>query len=171
MKGDAVMNCPIRNTETTELLLDYCAGKLPLGTTAELERHIESCVDCQAFTQAQQQVWTALDDWDMGPISGDFDRRLYARIAEDQKPSWWQWIAGKLDWRPALSIGAACAAVAVLLFINAPGNAPAPVRPTAPPPAYLENTRVDSIEPEQLERALDDLEMLKQLSSAGTQSL
>ena len=165
------MNCPIRNTATTELLLDYCAGKLPLGTTADLERHIRACPDCQAFTEAQHQVWTALDGWEMGPVSGDFDRNLYARIAREQRRSWRQWIADKVDFRPALSIGAACAAVAVLLFINTANNRAPVVKQPAEPPSYVENTRGDSIEPEQLERALEDLEMLKQLSAAGTQSL
>jgi hypothetical protein len=76
-----------------------------------------------------------------------------------------------MGWRPALSVGAACAAVAVALLVNTPGDdRPLPHQPSTPS-VVVDDTRADSMEPEQLERALEDLEMLKQLSPSAAQSL
>ena len=165
------MNCPARSNESHELLIDYCADALPLGTRTELERHIEKCPDCSDFVRAQQQVWTALDGWKTEPISADFDCRLYASIAEAERPSWRQWLAGRIGWQPAVSLGAACAALAVALLVNAPSDRPRTQQPSVPPVSAMEDARADAVEPEQLERALEDLEMLKQLSPSATQSL
>lgn len=142
------MNCPVRNTESTELLLDYCARTLPAGVEAELERHIDICPACQEFIVLQQRAWNALDEFEPAPISAGFDSRLYARIDAAEKPpsKWRQWFG----WKPALSMAAACASLAVLFVINTPQPQP----PTA---------TVD-ISADQVEQALDDLEMLKQLS-------
>jgi anti-sigma-K factor RskA len=164
------MICPLQNTETTELLVEYCAKQLAPETASVLERHIEGCSACQAFTEAQSEVWSALDSWKPEPVSRNFDQRLYARIAAAERPSWRQWLTGKAGWRPALSLGAACAALAIAIFVNGPhtrtiGNQP----PSAP--VLQETPRADSIEPDQLERALDDLDMLNQLSPPAAKQL
>ncbi|HYP06147.1 MAG TPA: zf-HC2 domain-containing protein [Bryobacteraceae bacterium] len=162
------MNCPLQTTESTEILIEFCAGTLPAGTAAELRRHIDVCPDCRAFTSAQQEVWRAMDDWEAKPVSASFDRRLYDRIAEEEKPrSWKQWLAGYAGWRPAMAAGVATAGVALMLFVGMPDETSSPVAA----PVGVENSRVDSIEPEQVERTLEDLEMLNQLAASSTQDL
>jgi anti-sigma-K factor RskA len=174
------MNCPVQTNQSTELLIDYCAGTLPLGVASEVERHVAICAECEKFVQAQQQVWSALDTWETDPISADFDRRLYDRIRQTERSSWRNWFAGHFAWRPALSLGAACAAVVVALVVNSAANKPIPNKTTPPAvhqasaqPASAphEEVRADSVEPEQLERALEDLEMLKQLSTPAAHNL
>jgi anti-sigma-K factor RskA len=153
------MNCPIENTDTVDLVLDYCAGKLPELKAEAFERHMQVCTECRDFVRAQHEVLTAMEDWQEEPVSADFDRRLYERIAEaDRRRSWRQWLADKAAWRPALSIGAACAALAVVLFVQAPDSP----KVDPPPVATVE------IEPELVESALDDLEMLRQLSAPNS---
>jgi hypothetical protein len=156
------MQCPVRNAEHAEILLDYCAGKLPPETLASFDLHKETCAECQDFCARQQAAWTALDVWEPEPVSENFDRALYARIEAFESRSWWK----RWAWRPALSLGAACAAMAVALFIQTPVH-----QPKAAAPAMHDTTRVETLEPEQLERTLEDLEMLKQLSPSNTQTL
>src|SRR5688572_15414980 len=140
------MHCSIQN------VLDYCARKLPLDTAAELERHMRVCAECKSLAGSQQQVWQALDMWQAMTVSADFDRKLHARIDEFEGRSWWRWF-----WRPAMSFSAACAAIAVVLVVYTPANRPS-------------DARIE-VEPEAVERALEDLEMLKQLSVNGGQTI
>lgn len=139
------MPCPIQN------VLDYCAGKLSPDAEAEFERHMIVCAECKTTEKNQQNVWKALDTWEAIPVSEDFDRKLHTRIEEFEARSWRRRV-----WRPALSFGAASAAIAIALMIYTPGN-------------RSENANVE-VEPEQVERALEDLEMLKQLSN-GSQTI
>jgi anti-sigma factor RsiW len=155
------MQCPIENTaktEETDILLDYCANKLSPECAAEVERHMKSCSACASFSSSQRHVWTALDSWEPAPVSEDFNRRLYARIEQDQKqPSWQRW----LSWRPAMSFAAAMAAVVMFVLINTDA---------ANQPTVQETSRAD-VDAEQVELVLEDLEMLKQLSASNSQNL
>jgi hypothetical protein len=147
------VQCPIQARENAELLLAYCTRKLDPDTTALLERHVAACPDCQAFAETQRLVWSALDAWEAMPVSVDFDRRLYRRIQEREQSAWWRRpLAGGVwfSWRPALSLAAASVAlVAVLLLQN----------PPAPPP----QDRAEAVDIEQVERSLEDVEMLGEL--------
>jgi hypothetical protein len=87
----------------------------------------------------------ALDNWGAEPVSIDFDRRLYARLEERRSihSRIRHWLEG-IRWQPALP-AAAVAAAFVLLMVSAP-QAEMRERP-----------------PQQVEQALEDLEMLQQL--------
>lgn len=160
------MQCPIQNADNAEILLDYCARKLSPEALVEFERHLETCPGCKSFSSRQQSVWTALDEWVAEPVSEQFDKNLFARIDASENRSWWKRLAGEgFGWRPALSVSVACAAMAVALFIRTPVNQPKVV------PTIHETTRNEVVESEQLERTLEDLEMLKQLSPSKAQNL
>src|SRR5947209_15191080 len=123
------MLCPIQH-DNAEILLDYCARKLNPNTLALLEQHMQNCAECRNFANAQSQVWNALDDWAAMPVSMDFDRRLYARIEEHEKSSWWKKIASHeffqpFGWRPAMPVVTACATVALAVWLYLPGEKPA----------------------------------------------
>ena len=161
------MQCPIQTADQSHILLDYCARKLSLEMTATLELHMRSCEACTKFAAAQQQVWSALDTWKDIPASDEFDRSLYGRIDQHEQSSWWKrlWTSGtaSFGWKPAMPVAAACLTAAIVLLYT----------PAAPPVAPLyENSKTETIEPEQVERNLEDLEMLKQLSiNPGSQNL
>jgi hypothetical protein len=150
-------NCRIGNRDSTELLLAYCASRLSAEKSALLERHLEVCADCRAFRDSQQAAWSALDQWEPQPVSGDFDRRLYTRI-EQQGSSWLDRLVHPLRpvFRPAFTLAAACIVVILGFLLEGP-------RSVAPLPPGSGQASVEGVDAEQVERTLDDLEMLRQL--------
>jgi anti-sigma factor RsiW len=150
--------------ENAELLLAYCARRLDLETQTVLERHMAACPACREFQQGQQAVWNALDAWEAMPVSDDFDRRLYRRIEEEEaRASWWSRLTRPfrpMFEPPLLSRGVPFAAAACLLLVagmilERPGSVVVPDEVTA-------DARMESIQPDQVERTLDDMEMLRQ---------
>jgi anti-sigma-K factor RskA len=160
------MECPSQNSSDSEAILEYCAGKFTAEAVLEFERHVSLCASCNQKVSQQRRMWAALDIWEAPAVSEDFDRKLYARIEESEVQSWWtRCIAGRKAWRPALSVGAVCAAIVLAVAFYTPADQP------RVSPAPLETTRVESVEPEQVERALEDIDMLDQLSPNGSHSL
>ena len=151
------MRCPIETQENAELLLSYSARRLNPESTAILEAHMEMCPACREFRDGQKAVWEALDQWEARPISPDFDRRLYRRIEEQEQLGWWARIFGPLRpmfLKPALPLAAtACLVLVAGFIIDNPGRVSAPM---------VENPQAPEVE--QVERTLEDLEMLRQFN-------
>jgi anti-sigma factor RsiW len=145
------VECPAKSREGTEVLMDHCAGMLEAEVAAAVERHIEQCVACREFCQAQARVWSALDVWDAEPVSESFDARLLERIEERQRGSLWQWI-----WRPALPVAAVAIVIVAVFLMRVPNGANTPVA----------GKNVDVVDVDQVEKTLDDLDMLRQLYAA-----
>lgn len=147
------MNCPIETQETSELLLAYCARRLDVEVAARIERHIAACPVCRERFDAQRKVWAALDEWEAGAVPVDFDRRLYARIDREAAVPWWRRFSAPL--RPmlmhrGLPIAAAACLVVMAGLIMERREMPAP-------PVEV---RVEAVQPDQVERALEDMELL-----------
>lgn len=154
------MNCPLQN-DNAEVLLDYCARKLSPEALAIFERHLTSCSECRQFAEGQKALWEALDSWDAPAVSADFDRQLYGRIAAHDGSSWWQrtWVrltrpASNFAWPKAVPVTAACATLVAAFLIYSP----------APHPAESPS-KVEAVDLDQVQKALDDLEMLKLLQT------
>ena len=156
------MNCPMESREQVQWLLDYRAGKLEPELEARLEEHIATCGACEEFARGQRVVWEALDGWEAAPVSTDFDRRLYRRI--EAQVAWWEPLV-----RPFRSgfravtprrILAATAAACLLLTAGVLLEQPA----VLPAPAPTDMAQVDTVQPEQVERTLDAMEMLSEFS-------
>ncbi len=154
------MRCPIETQENAELLLSYSARRLDAERKVALEAHMASCESCREFRDSQSALWETLDRWEVRPVSLDFDRRLYRKIEEQQQLGWWARIFGSgrpMFLRPALPLAAtACLLLVAGFIIDTPGRAPAPVADTP-----------QVREVEQMERTLDDLEMLRQFNLAA----
>jgi anti-sigma factor RsiW len=152
------MRCPIESAENAALLLDYCARKLAPETAEVLERHMEKCPACQEFRAQQSLVWAALDEWDASPVSQDFDRRLRRRIDVEGASPWWARLAPlqRAPWIPVVPVAAAVLVLfAASLFRTPTGS------------GQVENgpqVRVDAAAVDQIERTLEDLEMLKEFN-------
>lgn len=155
------MNCPV-STGNPEVLLEFSARRLDAEAAEVLARHLAVCPECARLAEAQNQIWEALDAFDAMPVSDDFDARLYARIDAESKRSFWSRLIGdRFAWKPAVSFAGALATVAVaVVLVNPPNRADQPVV-TNPDAARAE------MDAEQVERTLEDLEMLRQLG-AGT---
>lgn len=154
------MNCPVK-TGNPEMLLDYAARTLAPDAASVLARHIALCPECAGFAEAQSRIWNALDAWDADAVSEDFDERLYARIDADSRRGFWRRIAGdRFAWKPAVSFAGAIATVAVaVVLVVSPG------RVDQPQVSNPDGTRAE-LDAEQVERTLEDLEMLRQLGAA-----
>ena len=152
------MKCPMEAGENAELLLDYAAGKLKADVRAQMEQHIGSCPACRDFAGGQQSVWQALEDWEPAEVSLDFDRRLYARIGQEEV-SWWVRLVRPLNplFRHAVPIAATAGVVIMAgLLMNRPA-----ATPVAPPP---QSAQVEALQPDQLQSALDEMEMLREFN-------
>jgi anti-sigma factor RsiW len=150
------MNCPLESGANAEYLLDYAAGKLNAGMREQMALHMESCPACREFAAAQQVAWEALETWEPAPISLEFDRRLFQRI-EQQPLSWWTRLSARLNpiFRHAVPIGAAAGVILVAgLLMDRPATGPA-----APEPNSAQV--VETLQPDQVEHALADMEMLR----------
>jgi D-mannonate dehydratase len=143
------MECPTKSGEGPELFIAYAAQALPGALAVALERHCNACMECRAAVEAQKRVWSALESWEPEYISTSFDRRLFTRIAAEEQRRATRWFL-----RPAIPVAAACA------FILAGYLLRTPPAPPAPEPRLAIENRVDM---EQVERALDDIDMLKQM--------
>ncbi len=122
---------------------------------SEFVRHMSGCPSCLELAEQQRALWGALDYLQPLPISADFDKRLYARIAQDQPRGFFSW---NWSWRPAMPVAAACTALIAAFLIRGP------ILDQRPTPAVQhENVNI-----EQVERALDDIDMLKQLGVGAT---
>jgi hypothetical protein len=162
VKVKVMMNCPLESRENAHLLLDYCARKLEPEFMSVLERHIADCSACRKFTSGQNIVWQAMDGWEAAPVSPDFDRRLFRRI--EARVSWWDLLLRPFT-TAAIRRGLSAAAMTCLLLVagillERPTVSPAPVI-TGVGQGVVQ---LDTVQPEQVERALDAMEVLDQFS-------
>jgi anti-sigma factor RsiW len=157
------MNCLMEGREMADLVLAYCAGKLDSETSAVVERHLAGCPACREFQTGQQALWSALDNWEAMPVSDDFDRRLYRKIeAREAQASWWSrlvWpyeaiFSSRLFGKSVPLAAAAALLVLAGVILERPANVAVP--------EDVADVRIESIQPDQVERTLDDMELLRQ---------
>jgi hypothetical protein len=148
------MRCALERDVSAELIVGYCARTLDPETEATFGRHIDSCAVCCQLVAAQKAVWMALDgvmseatDESQVALSPDFDQRLFRRIEASENRHRWLW--------RALVPAAACAALAAGFLFRQPDAASAPAARPQP-----------TLQIDQVEHALDDMDMLNQLGAA-----
>ncbi len=159
------MPCPLNDRK--EVLLDYVAGRLPADARPAVEAHAADCPPCQEFLAEQGALWSTLDSFESPSVSSDFDERLYARIASQEKASFW-WKAWQRifesgepwSWRPAIAASAVFAIIMAVVLIR-PAGAPYSNGGDAAKVEAIRSAGVDSPDVEAVEAALEDLEMLK----------
>jgi anti-sigma-K factor RskA len=151
------MICVSKHKDGPEILAEYFSRTLDAARAAEFERHAAGCAECRGLIAA----WNTLDQWEAPAVSADFDARLYARIAAQAPAPWWQrmFAASQGWWRPAIPVAAGCAVVVLALAIRLP-QAPVP----APPD---DKAKVEMVNMDQLERELEDLDLLAPLGPAA----
>jgi len=143
------MTCLKNSRRGAEILTDYCAGVLDSVRAAELETHLQECAVCRHEVEAQRDVWEAMDAWTPVQASPGFDARLYARIAAEDRQPWWR----RLVVKPWLPVTAAAAALALALFLI-PGSTG---RIQNAPSTTVASDKIDL---QQVQQALDDMDML-----------
>jgi anti-sigma factor RsiW len=154
------MKCEIETPDHVGRLLDYSAGRLDAVAARRIEAHLRGCPACRNFVAAQSAVWETLDRWQAAPVSPDFDRRLYQRIRE--RVSWWEYLARPL--RPLLARQGLPITAAAALVVVAGLLSQTPQRITAVEKTVPQVSQVEPPAPDQVDRALDDMEMLRELN-------
>ena len=162
------MNCPTRKSRDAEIVLDYCAQSLPPQQAVEFEAHMAGCADCTRLVNAQREVWQSLETFSPVAVSPDFNDRLYTRIAEEQSaPGWKLWLRRVFEpavpyafWKPVVPLAAACAVVAVGLYVQAPKS-----------PEPVQQVRVEKVDIEHMEQTLADLDILTPVAPSGHGSM
>jgi anti-sigma factor RsiW len=151
------MECVTKAKDGAEVLVEYCSGALSEVRAREMEQHIADCSGCRQLVESQRELWRTLDAWAAPEVSENFDARLYARIAQEQSaPPWKQWVRRIFEpavpvamWKPAVSLAAACAVLAVGLVVRTPAGSEQP-----------KQIRAEQVDIEQVASALDDLDIL-----------
>lgn len=147
------MDCPQMAGDGIELIIAYAARTLDPETESALERHLEICPSCREMAARQKTVWSALDELAPQPVSSNFNEKLYQRIAQEKQSGWWRrWARLQWSWGPAIPVAAACAVLFAAFLLKDSATNPALETPLQP-----------KVQIEQVERALDDMDMLKQV--------
>jgi hypothetical protein len=160
------MICIKDNPQGAEILTDYCANKLDPVRASELGTHLQECSECRELVEAQKTVWEMLEAWKPIEVSPDFDAKLYARIArEGTEPVWRQWFLRIFQpaepnafWKPFATVAAVGAVLSLALVVHAPFAANSVAIDPAPQAQVQSHT--EKIDVDQVEQALDDIDML-----------
>jgi anti-sigma factor RsiW len=165
MTSNSMTHCP-----TEDVLLDYVSGNLDPAQAATFDRHADACAQCAALRTAQAAIWRSMDEWKPAPVSEGFNRELWRRIdAEEQAASWTTNWAHRLTGMMQVSIWKRVAplafamAVAVTVFVLHSDNEPG--KPVTKAPASIVLTVSDA---DEIERALDDIQLLDAVDAAST---
>ena len=153
------MECPLKSDEGANFIVDYAGGKLDPTTRAAFALHVESCANCRDMAAAQREVWTALDELRPEAVSANFDARLLERIAAEERRVWWRLGWAHWSWRPAMPLAGAGAVLVTAFLLRDP-------TPNIAPPSELQ----PNLQIEQVQNALDDMDMLKLLGVEGDQN-
>jgi anti-sigma factor RsiW len=146
--------------QQTDILLDHAAGRLNALNAARFEEHMALCPECAAFSREQSLVWNVLDVWEPVPVSLDFNRRLWQRIDAAEAEPWYRRLVEVLrtaSWTPAIPLTAAVLVIAAGFVFDHPAtrNSPAPASASA------------SVNVEQVEQTLDDIQLLHQFDASA----
>lgn len=170
------MKCLSNHEQGADLLVGYLEGTLDAGQAAELDQHAAACTECRELLAVQAYLDEAgLEDEAVPEVSAGFDARLYARIDQEKQARTSQWWRGEFwskslggAWlRPAVASAVAAVVLAIGFVVSTPeAGPPAAVNASIengggvePDQGKVAQVNVD-VEIEQLEQALDDLELL-----------
>jgi hypothetical protein len=145
--------CSFDDGIAEELIVEYTARTLDRDAAIAFERHLKLCSRCRRLAAQQRAVWSALDDWEPHAVSADFDQKLAQRIADSRRLFSRLYVFARWIWRPALPL-AICAGLAGLFLLRDGRTGESAVDPRS-------SARIE----QQVEHALDDMDMLKQIGA------
>jgi anti-sigma factor RsiW len=153
-------NCP-----TEDMVPDYIAGRLNRTQVSLFEAHAEHCARCAALCTSQAAVWQSLDEWKPAPVSAGFNRELWRRIdADARQSSWTRELAAALQfsfWKRLAPLGVAMAVIVTAFVFDHPGKQAGTLQPQSGASIVITASEAD-----QLDRALDDIQLLNEVDAA-----
>ena len=158
------MKCGLKEAEKAELLLQH--------TSVAAVSHFELCQSCRDASLSQVALWKSLDAWSVPEVSSGFNRTLYAKIDAASAEPWYERLAAVIRpafAQPSIALGLAGIVLAIGFVLDhqstavftaasTRSHASLQVAPAVP---------VSGVEAEQVEKTLDDLEMLRQFDPAS----
>lgn len=138
--------------QVLDRILNPTGPPLNEAEQSQFDQWLEREPELQAMYEGQLELFRTMDQWETTEPSDGFDEAVYARIRQDAaaQPLWRSLLFG--SWKPTLAAGVAAAVLlGIFLFDQQPVDEPAQVAvKSAAEAEYYE----------QIESALDDVEML-----------
>ena len=78
--------------EAANELIAYLDRRANSADRKQLEEHLSICAPCRLRAEEFRKVWNVLDEVPMVEPSLGFDARMRARIAEEPRPRWFNWL-------------------------------------------------------------------------------
>jgi anti-sigma-K factor RskA len=152
--------------EALERIHDPNGAPLAEDEQRAFEAWLERDAELRAIHDEQRALFAAMDAWTDGvEPSENFDQRLWARIeAEAARPSWTQTLTSWLSWPRAAWAGCAVALLAAVAVWVGPRQQPVETQKVAKVEAVAVSGE-DAEFLQDLDRALDDMEMLKEFDA------
>ena len=154
MDRKAATECRLKESDRANLLLE------PQKAAAVL--HFESCPACAEASMRQVLLFLALDAWKVPEVSASFNRILYAKIDAAMVSPWYErWSAALRQTfaQPAFAVAAVALVTIGGFLLDHPAGLTSRLTSAT--------VQVSSLEAEQLERTLEDLEMLHQFDTGS----
>ncbi len=143
-----------------QTLLDYAAGNLEARRADLVREHSRTCSSCEALMVEQAAMWVELDCWVPEPVSDGFNRALWQRITDSETAPWYRRLLESMrsgGWRPAVSLAAGVAFVAVgFVFDHSVERTASPVAS-----AVASGWGMTAVEADQVESSLEDIQLLR----------
>lgn len=137
--------------QVLDRILDPAGPPLDEAEQAQFEQWLEREPELKAMFERQLALFETMDQWQTGEPSAGFDAAVYARIRRAGEPFWRRFLF--VSWKPALAAGLTAAAVLIGVFGFD--------RQAVDEPAQIAvKSAAEAEYYQQIERALDDVEML-----------
>jgi anti-sigma factor RsiW len=78
--------------DVSKELIAYLDRRANSAERHNVEEHLSACSDCRTRAEELRRLWNVLDEVPMVEPSLGFDARMRARIAEEPRPRWFNWL-------------------------------------------------------------------------------
>lgn len=146
--------CQLNEDDRAEILLSG-SGKEEFRVAA----HLLTCEPCRQALAHHSSVWMMLDSWTVPNVSLGFNRELFAKIDAVEAEPWYARFTSQVKAmfsQPLLALAVAAVVIFGGFILDHPAGT------TSGGSARSAAIQVSNTEAEQVEKTLDDLEMLRQ---------
>jgi len=78
--------------DVSKELIAYLDRRANSAERHDVEEHLSACSGCRTRAEELRRLWNVLDEVPMVEPSLGFDARMRARIAEEPRPRWFNWL-------------------------------------------------------------------------------
>jgi len=164
--------CPWASRSGEARLLAFVAGRVRGPDGIRLRAHLEDCHRCSEYVAKQKAIWGILDEWEPEFTRPDFTSDVVVRVNNLPPENWFvqsgRFIMARM-FRPACTVATISALLAISLYIRNP-FVTSTQAPFAPRVVAAAPQGISPVEAEQMDRALDDLQLLHQLDALSDSS-